>query len=143
MSALEGTPLDIALRDCGIDAFAVVGIVMEIGIEPTVWHGADLGYIPMVVKDKSGFGHRDAAEGSIASLEFAGDALLTDIEALCAQFSAHTTLIATIRREAALRTSSNRFHPLSSCCTRRQARRRMTRGKKVRRQAPAPPCRLV
>ncbi|MGA8622421.1 MAG: isochorismatase family protein [Candidatus Sulfotelmatobacter sp.] len=45
MSAFEGTPLDYALRDCGIDAFAIVGIAMEIGIEPTVRHGADLGYI--------------------------------------------------------------------------------------------------
>ena len=32
MSAFEGTPLDIALRDCGIAAFAIVGIAMEIGI---------------------------------------------------------------------------------------------------------------
>lgn len=86
MSAFEGTPLDFALRDCGIDAFAVVGIAMEIGIEPTVRHGADLGYIPVVVKDACGFGHRDAAERSVASLEFAGDALLTDVEAICAQF---------------------------------------------------------
>ena len=86
MSAFEGTPLDIALRDCGIDAFAVVGIAMEIGIEPTARHGADLGYIPVVVKDACGFGHRDAAERSFASLEFAGDALLTDVEAICAQF---------------------------------------------------------
>src|SRR5437868_3985753 len=29
MSAFEGTPLNIALRDCGIDAFAIIGI--EIG----------------------------------------------------------------------------------------------------------------
>jgi nicotinamidase-related amidase len=86
MSAFEGTPLDIALRDCGIDAFAVVGIAMEIGIEPTVRHGVDLGYIPVVVKDACGFGRRDAAERSIASLEFAGDAVLTDVEAICAQF---------------------------------------------------------
>jgi biuret amidohydrolase len=86
MSAFEGTPLDIALRDCGIDAFAVVGIAMEIGIEPTVRHGADLGYIPVVVKDGCGFGHRDAAERSIANLEFAGDALLTNVETICAQF---------------------------------------------------------
>ena len=42
MSAFEGTPLDIALRDCGIDAIAIVGIAMEIGIEPTARHGADL-----------------------------------------------------------------------------------------------------
>jgi nicotinamidase-related amidase len=86
MSAFEGTPLNLALRDCGVDAFAIVGIAMEIGIEPTVRQGSDLGYIPVVVKDACGFGHRDAAERSFASLEFAGDALLTDVEAICAQF---------------------------------------------------------
>jgi nicotinamidase-related amidase len=85
MSAFEGTPLDMALRDCGIDAFAIVGIAMEIGIEPTVRHGADLGYIPVVVKDACGFGHRDAADRSIASLEFAGDAVLTNADTFCAQ----------------------------------------------------------
>src|SRR5580692_4950961 len=85
MSAFEGTPLNFALRDCGIDAFAIVGIAMEIGIEPTVRHAADLGYIPVVVKDACGFGHRDAAERSIASLEFAGDALLTNADTFCAQ----------------------------------------------------------
>jgi len=85
MSAFEGTPLDIALRDCGINAFAIVGISMEIGIEPTVRQGADLGYIPVVVKDACGFGHGDAAERSIASLEFAGDALFTSVETICAQ----------------------------------------------------------
>jgi biuret amidohydrolase len=85
MSAFEGTPLNIALRDCGIDAFAIVGIAMEIGIEPTVRRGADLGYIPVVVKDACGFGHSDAAARSIASLEFAGDALLTNVDAICAQ----------------------------------------------------------
>jgi biuret amidohydrolase len=86
MSAFEGTPLDFALRDCGINAFAAVGIAMEIGIEPTVRDGADLGYIPVVVKDACGFGHRDAAERSMVSLEFAGDVLLTDVEAICVQF---------------------------------------------------------
>ncbi|HET6180161.1 MAG TPA: cysteine hydrolase [Candidatus Sulfotelmatobacter sp.] len=85
MSAFEGTPLDLALRDCSIDAFAIVGIAMEIGIEPTVRHGADLGYIPVVVKDACGFGHRDAADRSIASLEFAGDALFTSAETICSQ----------------------------------------------------------
>jgi nicotinamidase-related amidase len=86
MSAFEGTPLNIALRDCGIDSFAIVGIAMEIGIEPTVRHGADLGYIPVVVKDACGFGHGDAAARSVASLEFAGDALPTDVETICSQF---------------------------------------------------------
>jgi biuret amidohydrolase len=86
MSAFEGTPLDIALRDCGINAFAIAGIAMEIGIEPTVRHGADLGYIPVVIKDACGFGHEDAAVRSIVSLEFAGDALLTDADKFCGQF---------------------------------------------------------
>src|SRR5229473_6254491 len=86
MSAFEGTPLDIALRDCAITAFAIVGVATEIGIEPTVRQGADLGYIPVVVKDACGCGHRDAAECSFASLEFAGDALFTDVETICAQF---------------------------------------------------------
>ena len=85
MSAFVGTPLDMALRDCRIQAFAIVGIAMEIGIEPTVRHGTDLGYIPVVVKDACGFGHRDAAERSIASLEFAGDALLTNADTFCTQ----------------------------------------------------------
>jgi nicotinamidase-related amidase len=49
MSAFEGTPLNIALRDCGVTAFAIVGVATEIGIEPTVRHGADLGFIPIVV----------------------------------------------------------------------------------------------
>jgi nicotinamidase-related amidase len=86
MSAFEGTPLDIALRDCRINAFVIVGIALEIGIEPTVRHAADLGYIPVVVKDACGFGHADSAARSLASLEFAGDAILTDIETICAQF---------------------------------------------------------
>src|ERR1700719_709379 len=85
MSAFEGTPLDMALRDCGIAAFAIVGIAMEIGIEPTARHGADLGYIPIVVTDACGFGHGDAATRSIASLEFAGDALLANADTFCAQ----------------------------------------------------------
>src|ERR1700726_2790889 len=86
MSAFEGTPLDIALRDCGIDAFAIVGVATEIGIEPTVRHGADLGYIPVLITDACGAGHQDAAARSIASIEFAGDAVVTNVEAICAQF---------------------------------------------------------
>ena len=85
MSAFEGTPLDMALRDCGILAFAIIGIAMEIGIEPTVRQGADLGYIPVVIKDACGYGHCDAATRSLASVEFAGDALLTTAETFCEQ----------------------------------------------------------
>src|SRR5262249_25474982 len=42
MSAFEGTPLAIALRDCGISSIAMVGIATEVGIEPTARHAADL-----------------------------------------------------------------------------------------------------
>ena len=78
MSAFEGTPLDIILRDCGIVAFAIVGVATEIGIEPTARHGADLGYIPVVVTDACGAGHEEAAKRSLDGLAFSGDAILTD-----------------------------------------------------------------
>jgi biuret amidohydrolase len=87
MSAFEGTPLDIALRDCNIRAFAIAGIAMEIGIEPTARHGADLGYIPVIIKDACGFGHGEAAERSISSLEFAGDSMMTTVEEFCAKLT--------------------------------------------------------
>jgi nicotinamidase-related amidase len=83
MSALEGTLLNIALRDSGITAMAIAGVAMEVGIEPTVRHAADLGYIPVVVTDACGAGHEEAAQRSIASLEFAGDAIMTNVETIC------------------------------------------------------------
>ena len=94
MSAFEGTPLDIALRDCNIRAFAIAGIAMEIGIEPTARHGADLGYIPVIIKDACGFGHADAAERSITSLEFAGDSMFTTVEEFRAKLDKKRSRIA-------------------------------------------------
>jgi nicotinamidase-related amidase len=83
MSAFEGTWLDFALRDCGINAFIIVGVATEIGIEPTARHGADLGYIPVVITDACGAGNEEAAQRSIESLKFAGDALISDTETIC------------------------------------------------------------
>jgi nicotinamidase-related amidase len=77
MSALEGTPLDFALRDCEIRTVLIVGVAIEIGIEPTVRHAADLGYVPVVVEDACGAGHVEAGERALASLRFMGDALFT------------------------------------------------------------------
>jgi biuret amidohydrolase len=51
MSAFVGSLFDYALRDARIEAFAVVGAVLELGIEPTVRQGADLGYMPVVIAD--------------------------------------------------------------------------------------------
>jgi biuret amidohydrolase len=83
MSAFEGTWLDFALRDCGIKGFIIVGVATEIGIEPTIRHGADLGYIPVFVNDACGSGNAEAAQRSINSIKFIGDALITDTETVC------------------------------------------------------------
>jgi len=83
MSAFEGTWFDFALRDCGVTAFIVVGVATEIGIEPTARHGADLGYIPVLVTDACAGGNEEAAKRSIDSLKFAGDAFITDTETIC------------------------------------------------------------
>jgi biuret amidohydrolase len=79
MSAFEGTPLEFALRDAQVSAFAIVGIATEVGIDPTVRHGADLGLIPIVVTDACGAGNPAAARRSLESLATAGDAIVTDI----------------------------------------------------------------
>ena len=89
MSAFEGTPLDIVLRDCGVRAYLIAGVALEIGIEPTVRHGADLGYIPVVVTDACGAGHEEAAKRSIEGLAFSGDALLTDTPTFTALLRRH------------------------------------------------------
>jgi nicotinamidase-related amidase len=79
MSAFEGTPLEFALRDAQVSAFAIVGVAIEVGIEPTVRHGADLGLVPVVVTDACGAGDYAAAKRALDSLATAGDAILTDI----------------------------------------------------------------
>lgn len=83
MSAFEGTFLNLALRDCGISAVIIVGVALEVGIEPTVRHAADLGFISVIVTDACGFGDEAAAQRSLATLEFAGDAQITDAASLC------------------------------------------------------------
>jgi biuret amidohydrolase len=79
MSAFEGTPLTLALRDCGIQCFLIVGVALEIGIDITCRHGADLGFVPIVVREACGAGHQDAAERALLTLEFLGDTVLTDL----------------------------------------------------------------
>ena len=91
MSAFEGTWLNFALRDCGINAFIVVGVATEIGIEPTARHGADLGYIPVLVTDACGAGNEEAAKRSIENLKFAGDTIFADTEEICAVFRQRAT----------------------------------------------------
>jgi nicotinamidase-related amidase len=84
MSAFEGTPLQFALRDRGITTLAICGIALEIGIEPTVRHAADLGIVPVVVADACGAGHEEAGQRTLTQLRFIGDALITNEATFCA-----------------------------------------------------------
>jgi len=79
MSAFAGTPLEMALRDLGIRAFAIAGVALEVGIAPTVWHAVDLGLLPVVVTDACGGRDRPAMQRILDDFRFSGDALLTDI----------------------------------------------------------------
>ncbi len=80
MSAFEGTPLALAMRDAGLSALAICGIAMEIGIEPTCRQAADLGIVPIVIEDACGSGHAEAAKRSVESLRFMGDTIATNTE---------------------------------------------------------------
>jgi nicotinamidase-related amidase len=89
MSAFEGTPLDIALRDCGLSVFVIIGVATEVGIKPTVRHGADLGYIPVVVTDACGAGNEEAGQRALDVIRFVGDAYLTDSETIAKIWEQH------------------------------------------------------
>jgi nicotinamidase-related amidase len=70
MSAFVGTPLEVVLRDRCVTTLIIVGAVLEIGIEPTARHAADLGFLPIVVEDACGVVAPEAAERSLASLDY-------------------------------------------------------------------------
>ena len=80
MSAFEGTPLEFTLRDCGIRSLIIAGIALEIGIEPTCRHAADLGIIPILVRDACGAGSTEAADHCVAALQHMGDTIVTDLQ---------------------------------------------------------------
>jgi nicotinamidase-related amidase len=79
MSAFEGTPLAGSLRDLGTAAFAIVGVALEVGIEPTVRHATDLGLIPIVVADACGGRDREAMDRALAGFAFEGSSMMTDV----------------------------------------------------------------
>ena len=79
MSAFEGTPLALLLRDLGLCSLLLAGIALEVGIEPTARHGADLGFIPVLVQDACGSGDAEAGARSLAALHYSGDTALTDL----------------------------------------------------------------
>jgi nicotinamidase-related amidase len=59
MSAFEGTPLAFALSDTNITGIAIVGIALEIGIEPTVRHATDPGLRLCAHHGSNGLGLHD------------------------------------------------------------------------------------
>jgi len=82
LSAFEGTPLHFTLRDCGIRSLILAGIALEIGIEPTCRHAADLGIIPILVRDACGTGDPEAAEQCVSTLAHMGDTIVTDLKTM-------------------------------------------------------------
>jgi biuret amidohydrolase len=82
MSAFEGTPLAFALKDCGIVGVAIGGVAIEIGIEPTVRHATDLGFVPIILADACASGHAEAGARALQSMRFVGEAILSDVDNL-------------------------------------------------------------
>jgi nicotinamidase-related amidase len=82
MSAFEGTPLAYVLRDCGVTTVVLAGVALEVGIEPTARHAADLGFVPVVATDACGAGDTDAGLRTLEALRFAGDSLLCEVQEL-------------------------------------------------------------
>jgi biuret amidohydrolase len=78
MSAFEGTFLNLAMRDAHLGAFIIAGIALEVGIEPTIRHGLDLNYVPIVVTDACGSRTAQAKERSLSSLGETGEIIMTD-----------------------------------------------------------------
>jgi nicotinamidase-related amidase len=60
-----------------------VGLVLEIGIEPTVSHGADLGFVPIVIADACGLVEPDARERALAGIGYTLFSHITDADTLC------------------------------------------------------------
>jgi len=89
-SAFVGTPLELALRGAEVGALALVGVATEIGIEPTVRHAGDLGFIPIVITDACASGDAAAGARAIQTLAFLGDAILTDADGFQAALGAGT-----------------------------------------------------
>jgi hypothetical protein len=90
MKQAFGIPVQQALEDvCDPSLLALLVYDMQIGIvtqlksggpvTTRVAHAADLG----IVADACGAGHEDAAQRSLESLKFAGDAIVTDTDAFC------------------------------------------------------------
>ena len=80
MSGFEGTPLAFALRDCGVTTVVLAGVALEIGVDLTAGHAADLGFVPVLATDAGGSGDDEAGDRALETLAFAGDAVLAEAD---------------------------------------------------------------
>jgi nicotinamidase-related amidase len=82
MSAFEGTFLNIAMRDAKLEAFIIVGIALEVGIEPTVRQALDLNYIPIVVSDACGAKNAENKTRVVSEFTDNGEVIMVDSDTL-------------------------------------------------------------
>jgi nicotinamidase-related amidase len=73
----------MVLRDCGINSLIIVGVVLEIGITPTITNAIDLGYIPIVVADACGSVDKEARKRALADISYTGVSITTNTAAIC------------------------------------------------------------
>jgi nicotinamidase-related amidase len=90
MSAFEGTFLNLAMRDAGLQAMIIAGIALEIGIEPTVRHAMDLNYVPVLVIDACGSKSEDLKARSLATLAETGEVLSATTQEVISAMTAHS-----------------------------------------------------
>lgn len=83
MSAFESTFLTLALRDAQLKAFIIAGIATEVGIEPTVRHGADLNLIPVIALDACGSRTQALKDRSISTLKETGEIVISSVDEIC------------------------------------------------------------
>jgi nicotinamidase-related amidase len=61
------------MRDAGVDSFLIVGIAMEIGIEPTIRQSLGLNYFPVLVSDACGSRSEELKARTLATLNETGE----------------------------------------------------------------------
>jgi nicotinamidase-related amidase len=88
MSAFESTFLNLALRDAKLESFIIACIALEVGIEPTVRHGADLNLIPVVAADACGSKTQEAYERSLATMKQTGEVIVCPVAEIVSSLTA-------------------------------------------------------
>jgi nicotinamidase-related amidase len=91
MSAFEGTFLNLAMRDAGLNCFLIAGIALEIGIEPTIRQALDLNYIPVVITDACGSKTEELKARSLLTLEETGEVFTATTAEIARLLDKHST----------------------------------------------------